>query len=248
VLLAAQAAGCAAVLSPRDTWAQDRSASSDPPAEPAGSQAPPDEPLLARALGVARLAASYVGARRLVVGGRRFRFDCSSFARAVYLQHGIDLFAEIQRATTGVRAIQRYVREHGRLFHEGPPRPGDLVFFDDTYDRNRDGRRNDRLSHVGIVEEVREDGTVVFVSRLSRTIRRDRMHLGVPDAHRAADGRVLNDHLRRRRRGEPASAATLAAQLFAGFGTLDVDGSGRAESREGPLVASADPERPQAHD
>src|SRR6266542_2553732 len=98
------------------------------------------------------------------------------------------------------------------------PSPGDLVFFDDTYDRNRNGRADDRLTHVGIVEYV-VDGTVVFVHRGGRAVA-----LGALDPRRpaeaSADGRVLNSPLRAKG-ARAAGVPVLAGALFAGYGRID---------------------------
>ena len=75
------------------------------------------------------------------------------------------------------------------------PNPGDLVFFDDTHDRNHDGRRNDPLTHVGIVVRTESDGTVVFAHRLDRGVVLGRMNLSDPGV-RTVGGRVVNDWLR----------------------------------------------------
>jgi hypothetical protein len=167
-------------------------------------------------------AARFVGAPRIEVGGRRLPFDCSGLARGVYLAHGVDLYEGVETDNTanGVRLIYRHVERRGRL-HRGPDvRPGDLVFFHDTWDRNGDGRVNDPLTHVGVVERLEQDGTVVFVSRVSRGVQRYRMNLAVPSAARAGDGRVLNDYLRRKRPGDPAGARYLTGELFASFGRV----------------------------
>lgn len=171
---------------------------------------------------IAHTASAFVGARRVTAAGRRFPFDCSGLARAVYLRHGIDLYdgVETDDAANGVRLIYRHVASRGVIHHGPDPRPGDLVFFHNTWDRNGDGRVNDLLTHVGIVEAVETDGTVVFVSRVSRGIERYRMNLGLPTVHRAGGGRVLNDYMRRKRAADPARTRYLTGELFAGFGRL----------------------------
>jgi hypothetical protein len=171
---------------------------------------------------IARTAARFIGAPRVEVAGRRLPFDCSGLARGVYLAHGIDLYdgAETADAANGVRLIWRHVASRGVIHHGPDPRPGDLVFFNNTWDRNGDGRVNDLLTHVGIVESVHPDGTVVFVSRVSRGIQRYRMNLAAPSRRRADDGRVLNDYLRRRQGEDPGDARYLTGELFAGFGRV----------------------------
>lgn len=171
---------------------------------------------------LARKAARFIGARRIEAKGRRFSYDCSGLARAVYYSQGVDLFdgATAHGRTNGVRLIRQYVTKHGRL-HKGPTaRPGDFVFFHNTWDANRDGRVNDPWTHVGIVEKVETNGTVVFISRVSRGVERYRINLKRPGLHRAASGPVLNDFMRRKRLKDPRKTRYLTGELFAAFGTL----------------------------
>jgi hypothetical protein len=170
---------------------------------------------------IVKTAAGLVGATTVKSNGRRITYDCAGVTRAVYLAHGIDLYDDgIQRGKeNGVRLIYNHVRAHGRL-HRGPlVRPGDLVFFDNTWDFNGDGIPNDALTHVGIVEQVEADGTVIFISRVADAIERYRMNLSTPHVHRAADGRVLNDYMRRKRWRDGDDTLYLTGELFAGFGT-----------------------------
>ena len=85
---------------------------------------------------------------------------------------------------------------------------------------HRDGLPDDPLTHVGVVEKVDLDGTVVFVSSVSAGIERYRMNLKHPDTHKALDGRVLNDFLRRKHVSDARGTYYLAGRLFAAFGTL----------------------------
>ncbi len=165
-------------------------------------------------------ARKLLGATLINSGGRRVGYDCAGVMRSVYLAHGIDLYAGSVETpgVNGVRRIYDNVRRHGRL-HNGPgAAPGDLVFFDNTWDFNGDGRANDRLTHVGLVERVEADGTILFISRVARAVERYRLNLLEPHYARASDGRLLNDYLRRRRPGDRADVHYLAAELFAGFG------------------------------
>ena len=119
----------------------------------------------------------------------------------------------------GVRLIHRHISRHGK-FHQGPVvRPGDLVFFDNTWDYNNDGLVNDPLTHVGIVERQEQDGTIIFISRVAGAIERYRMNLALPHVHRTAEGRLLNDYIRRKDFDDPANTAYLTGELFAGFGS-----------------------------
>jgi hypothetical protein len=78
---------------------------------------------------------------------------------------------------------------------------------------------NDPLTHVGIVERQEPDGTVVFISRVAGAVERYHMNLALPHVHRTADGRTLNDYIRRKDVIDPANTGYLTGELFAQFAT-----------------------------
>lgn len=165
---------------------------------------------LTRGRRVARRAASLVGAS---LTAHRVPDDCSGLARAAYQAVGIELLSHgTLPGENAVSAIYRRAQRSGAL-HQHTPRPGDLVFFHETYDRNRDGLRNDGLTHVGVIESVEPDGTVVFVHRGGSGVKRSRMNLRQPSQH-GKGGRVLNDYIRRAEGGE---RARLTSELFSGY-------------------------------
>lgn len=175
-----------------------------------------------RQTALAKTAVRFVGQSRIEVGGRNYTPDCSGFVRGVYASQLVDLYDGLGELDggNGVGRIFTHVVQHGRI-HYGPTvHPGDLVFFHNTWDFNRDGLPNDPLTHVGVVEKVDRDGTVVFVSSVSAGIERYRMNLKHPDTHKAQDGRVLNDFLRRKHFSDSRGTYYLAGRLFAAFGTL----------------------------
>lgn len=174
---------------------------------------------------LAARAASHLGrASGFAAGRERFAADCTGFVQAVYAQEGVPL-RELMRSAgasekNGVLAAYRAFQRYGIVFGGGGewPAPGDLVFWRDTYDRNRNGKADDGITHVGIVEYV-VDGTVVFVHRGSRNVARGAMTPDRP-GERSAGGVALNSPIRARNprlEGVPA----LAGELFAGYGRLD---------------------------
>jgi probable lipoprotein NlpC len=169
--------------------------------------------------------ASLVGVETpFAAAGERFAADCTGFVQAVYAAEGVPLRRLMQLAApgerSGVRAALRAAERFGVVFGGGGdwPAPGDLVFWNDTWDKNGNGDADDRLTHLGIVEYV-VDGTVVFVHRGSRGVARGAMRLDRPDA-RAADGLLVNTPIRARG-ARPPDAPVLAGALFAAYGRLD---------------------------
>lgn len=160
------------------------------------------------------------------VGEARFQPDCIGFVQAVYEAEGIPLRRVLQKAapreSSGVAAAYAASRDHGLLFGGGGarPAPGDLVFFHDTYDRNRNGHADDPFTHIGIVTGV-EDGRVTFLHRGGKAVVLATLDPSRPALARDADGRVVNSTLRDKRAGPVRGNPGLAGALFAGYGRLD---------------------------
>lgn len=178
----------------------------------------------------ARLAArasSLVGhAGEFRVGGARFPPDCTGFVEAVYEAEGIPLRRLMQLAApeerSGVAAALRAVERYGDVLGRKEwPSPGDIVFWHDTYDRNRNGARDDRLTHVGIVEYV-VDGTVVFLHRGGKGVARGAMTPERPGV--AAQGATLLNSALREKSPRGKDAPVLAGALLAAYGRIEEDG------------------------
>lgn len=141
----------------------------------------------------------------------RFRDDCSGFVCAVYDKAGLPLSGN----TASLWADAQ--RDH-RIHRNKRPDPGDLAFFDDTWDRNGNGLLDDPLTHVAIVLEVEDDGTITMAhAGTSKGRSTLRMNLRRPADATDDDGTVLNDALRVQQRQDPPRTAYLAGQLWRGF-------------------------------
>jgi cell wall-associated NlpC family hydrolase len=162
-------------------------------------------------------AKAWVGLRSLTTVSTSVNDDCSGLTRLAFRAQGLDLLPpDLLPEENGVKAIYRKAAALGAV-RETPER-GDLVFFKDTFDRNRDGRINDGLTHIGIVERVAPDGTVTFVHKSGGLVKRSRLNLAQPEARRDAQGHVLNDWLRRK---DKRNRGYLTGELVAGFAAVD---------------------------
>lgn len=166
----------------------------------------------------------------LVARDKKFSRDCSNFVRASYYGAlGKDLFEESVRSgiysevsrefsggNLGVIALYRLFQ---KKYHLGKrPRLGDIVFFDNTYDRNSNKKWDDPLSHAGIVTEIQTDGTVVFIhGGTSRGIDEGFLHLGEPGRLKIGDKQV-NSYLQRYYSWNRDKK--LSGELFRAFGRL----------------------------
>jgi hypothetical protein len=212
VLAALGPLGFSAVAAPRESRATPRSevASKAPAVPRTASQA-------AKGAGsrIATRATQLVGVRSLRTVDRTVPDDCTGLVRLAYEGADIHLMEGAGRkGDNGVTAIYRKARSQGAL-HRGRPKPGDLVFFRETYDQNRDGKRNDGLTHVGVVERVDASGRITIIHRGSKGIARTRMNLQRPTTHREKrSGEIVNDYIRR---ASGKQRAYLTGELFAGF-------------------------------
>lgn len=157
---------------------------------------------------VARAAEKMLGAKRLRVGDRNYRYDCSGFVMAAHAEASI----EIDGSTKML--YEKAKNEH--IFHRRKkPYVGDVVFFDNSYDRNKNGRRDDKLTHIAIVEKVETDGTMILIHLGSKGVVRTIMNLYHPDLHRDQNGKELNSFLRAGK-----STPNLTGELWVGFASL----------------------------
>jgi hypothetical protein len=150
----------------------------------------------------------------LVRRPRGFRDDCSGFVSAVFSQVGVPMDGVV--ATIWDAAV-----DNDALHWEETPRVGDLVFFDNTWDRDRNGRWDDPLTHVAVVIDIEPDATVVFAhsgTRAGRTV--GRMNLYEPHLHRDPDGTVRNVYLRESDARDPSTAGYLAGELWVAFASV----------------------------
>ena len=163
--------------------------------------------------------------RSITVKGERFTNDCSGMVRGVYSAVGIDLMAEAGRFgpdANGVEIIFDTYKDAAWSGGDRLPRAGDLIFFNNSYDKNRNGIWDDPLTHVSLVTGVEEDGTIVYIHHVSRGGQRYRMNLDRVGVYKDGSKR-MNDFLRRRPKRDKDQKKYLSDALF--FSFVDVLGS-----------------------
>ncbi|MDC7224531.1 MAG: NlpC/P60 family protein [Spirochaetales bacterium] len=105
------------------------------------------------------------GRSSLNVGGRSFGLDCTGIVLAAYWYAGIDLAKDFNRYTgNGVKRLYAYLEEEELLYSTDLPAPGDLVFWDNTWDANGNGAADDYYTHVGMIVSLdRETGSGTYL-------------------------------------------------------------------------------------
>jgi hypothetical protein len=141
-------------------------------------------------------------ARRLL--GHHPHLDCSGYVLAAFRAAGLAVALPVRRSRS-----EALLAAGGAV---DSPRPGDLALFHDTYDRNRNGKADDGITHVALVEAV--DGDRVTLLHRGRRVERIRMNLLSPS------DRSENDLVRYERRHDSPHVRYLAGELFATYAAL----------------------------
>jgi hypothetical protein len=164
-----------------------------------------------------------LGKQELIIRGKRFNMDCTGTVLAIYYYAGIDLARDFDKYTgNGVTRLYKSLEARQLLYDTLYPVTGDIIFWDNTYDRNEDGQWNDPLTHVGMVMSVSADGDVEYVHlNYSRGIIIEHMNLRNPEIHQRMEKgqmRIINSPMRMKQAGKAHPENWLSGQLFKVFG------------------------------
>jgi cell wall-associated NlpC family hydrolase len=167
-------------------------------------------------------AGIYHKSQTLLVGDRKFNMDCSGVVSAIYYYAGIDLQKYYPKYEgTGTERIYSALEERKLLNKYWLPEPGDIVFWDNTFDKNSNGKDDDRLTHIGMVVSCDKQGNIVYIHHhYQRGIVYEKMNLRYKNYHsRSARGQIvtINSPLREKG-GSREQKNWLSGQLFNSFG------------------------------
>jgi hypothetical protein len=158
-------------------------------------------------------AIDLMGESKIRIGRTPFRSDCSGFVTACYSRVGMALIDPAVSAKSGTELIFKSLKKRGRIVGVHGAKAGDLAFFHNTWDKNGNRIRDDRFTHIALVERVEGDGRVQIVHFVSGKVKRGYISPAKPgQARDKAGGRILNSHLRR------GGGNTLTGQLLFRFG------------------------------
>lgn len=157
-----------------------------------------------------------------VFNGKSFLYDCQGTVARIYWAQGIDLtrnyaLPEYQHMRGGVPRIYATYKADGKVHFNKVPKPADLVFFDNTWDDNGNGRMDDPFTHIGMVETVDADGTVSVIHHCSKGIKVYKMNLSKPTVYQDDSGKVLNNFIRRQSSDDPPGTSYVLGNYFSGF-------------------------------
>ncbi len=133
---------------------------------------------------------------RVVVNGRAFILDCIGTVSAIFYGMDIDVQKDFRRYRgDGVSRLYQSLAARDVLHLDRAPRPGDVIFWDNTWDANGDGRLdNDPLTHAGVVMSVDPDGTIRYVhEHVRKGVTVEAMNLQRPRDYYDPLGRIINN-------------------------------------------------------
>ena len=152
-----------------------------------------------------------------------YTLDCSGFVFAVFKSAnigGFDALTANIEGENGVKIIYKALEKSKKIYRKKIPNVADIIFFDNTYDSNKNGKIDDALTHVGIVISVDDNGTITFIhSSVSGGVTRDRVNL----YHRnkqTLNGVTINSNVRVWKATDPPETKYLAGELINAFGTV----------------------------
>ncbi len=150
---------------------------------------------------VAKIARDSIGLKSVPpVNGKHFTSDCIGFVDYVYYRAGFDLYTAYGKGRGGVDTLYDGLEKYGFVYKEKIANPGDIVFFDNTYDIKGRKRWNNPLSHIGIVVGNGRFDTLDFIHFANRGVEESRLNLYYPDTYavKLSDGDLytINSYLR----------------------------------------------------
>jgi surface antigen len=162
-------------------------------------------------------ARSLLGAKKIKVNGRSFSMDCTGVVLGIYWSADIDLQRDFNKHSgNGVTRIYKDLEDRKLLYTTNFPSPGDIIFWDDTYDRNGDGKWNDPFTHMGMVVDVNPNGQIDYIHlNYRKGIVIERMNLEKRNIHQEG-GLIVNSPMRMK--GQTTSTLWLSSHLLKIFG------------------------------
>jgi len=133
---------------------------------------------------------------KVKVDGRTFTLDCIGTVSAIFYGMHIDVQGDFSRYSgNGVSRLYESLKALNVLHKDTYPRPGDVIFWDNTWDANGDGKLNDDpRTHAGVVIAVDPDGTIHYVhEHVLKGVTVEVMNLLHPTAYYGPEGKIINN-------------------------------------------------------
>lgn len=148
--------------------------------------------------------------------------DCSGFVELVNFQNNEPYYkaSHLSQHYDNARrskAIFNIMMAQKRVFDKDAPKIGDLVFFEDTLQKSKRKVGSYNITHIGIVTQLDEDGTIHFIHNIQGKNRVDQLNMRFSQ-HPIISGKNVNSYLKRCDSSTPKHKC-LSAYYFSAFAT-----------------------------
>lgn len=147
--------------------------------------------------------------------------DCSDFVSIVNKELNNIYFDDKELnftlATTKSEAIYNLYKKQGKIVTKELPNIGDLIFFKDTV---KSSRIKAQISHIGIVSDVHDDNTIIFIHQLNGKVTKGYINLKNMDSHNV-NGKVVNSFIVRCTTKNTPNHKCLSSKFLAGYGRVN---------------------------
>ncbi|MCX8058542.1 MAG: C40 family peptidase [Spirochaetes bacterium] len=132
------------------------------------------------------------------INGKKFNYDCSGFVFYVYEISGINLrnYINFSILNNGVYILYNIGINHFKLNKE-IGLPGDIIIFDNTYDRNKNNKWDDEYTHAAILIDYNSKNQIYTFAHIgSSKWKLDYMSLLKKNVYKE-ENIIYNSYLRR---------------------------------------------------
>lgn len=155
--------------------------------------------------------------KEFIVNNKKYNYDCSGFVFYVYEKSGIKLrdYLNFSLSSNGVYILYNIGVTYFNInFEYGLP--GDIIIFDNTYDRNKNKKWDDEYTHVAIVIDYNTKEQIYTFAHIgSSKWKLDYMSLAKKNINKE-NNIIYNSYLRRNDNNKD-SIFYLAGNLFKTF-------------------------------
>jgi len=158
------------------------------------------------------------------INSQKYRGDCSGFIAFLFHLAGVNFLELYGIGTNGVAAIWDGLQKKGFIIEINQLQIGDIIFFDNTYDMNKNNKWDDFLSHIGVVESIDQNNTITYLHYASKGVVRAKMNLQHPEIFNyTSNGNKYryNDFLRAKG-NKKSTSKYLSGSLYRGVARLSL--------------------------
>lgn len=155
----------------------------------------------------------------LTIQGKEFTQDCTGTVLAAYWGAGLNPVKYFHLYNgNGVKRLHDMGEAYDLNYFSSLPNPGDVIIWDDTYDRDGNGKWGDPYTHAGIVVSVTEDGQITYLHyNYAKGVVLEKMNLTRPDTYTDSKGNLVNSAMRMKSHRYIKPESWLSSHLVRGF-------------------------------